>query len=126
MTIPADDAPVVDDAADSRYVLQESGAEAELVYVIDGDRMILVHTGVPDEWGGHGIGGAPGPCGAGAGRRQRADRRAAVSIRPALAGGPPRRGGWRHGRLDDATSAVVTSPCMRNCQGVVLFIVYGT
>ena len=57
MTIPADDAPVVDDAAASRYVLQESGAEAELVYVIDGDRMILVHTGVPDEWGGHGIGG---------------------------------------------------------------------
>lgn len=57
MTIPADDAPVVDDAADSRYVLRQGGAEAELVYVIDGDRMILVHTGVPDEWGGHGVGG---------------------------------------------------------------------
>jgi hypothetical protein len=57
MTIPADDAPVVDDAASGRYVLREGGAEAELVYVIDGDRMTLVHTGVPDEWGGHGIGG---------------------------------------------------------------------
>ena len=57
MTIPADDAPVVDDAAESRYVLRGGDGEAELVYLIDGDRMVLVHTGVPDEWGGHGIGG---------------------------------------------------------------------
>ncbi len=57
MTIPADDAPVVDDTHDSRFLLREGGTEAELIYVIDGDRMVLVHTGVPDEWSGHGIGG---------------------------------------------------------------------
>jgi predicted GNAT family acetyltransferase len=57
MTIPADDAPVVDDTAYSRFVIREGGAEAELIYALQGDRLILVHTGVPEEWGGHGIGG---------------------------------------------------------------------
>ncbi len=57
MTIPADDAPVVDDTARSRYVIREGGAEAELIYALQGDRLILVHTEVPDEWSGHGIGG---------------------------------------------------------------------
>jgi uncharacterized protein len=57
MTISAGDAPVVDDAAGSRYVIRAGGAEAELIYVIDGDRMLLVHTEVPEQWGGHGIGG---------------------------------------------------------------------
>ena len=57
MTIPADDAPVVDDAAESRFVVRQGGAEAELFYARQGDRLILVHTGVPEEWGGHGIGG---------------------------------------------------------------------
>jgi predicted GNAT family acetyltransferase len=57
MTIPADDAPVVDDTADRRFVISNGGAEAELVYALQGDRLILVHTGVPEEWGGHGVGG---------------------------------------------------------------------
>jgi predicted GNAT family acetyltransferase len=57
MTIPADDAPIVDDMASSRYVIRQGGDEAELIYSLQGDRLILVHTGVPDEWGGHGIGG---------------------------------------------------------------------
>jgi uncharacterized protein len=57
MTIPADDAPVVDDTATSRFVLRGGSVEAELIYVVNGDRMVLVHTEVPDEWGGHGIGG---------------------------------------------------------------------
>jgi hypothetical protein len=57
MTIPADDAPVVDDTADSRFVIREGDAEAELVYALQGDRLVLVHTGVPEAWGGHGIGG---------------------------------------------------------------------
>jgi predicted GNAT family acetyltransferase len=56
MTIPADDAPVVDDAATGRYLIRGDDTEAELVYRVDGDRMFLVHTGVPDEWGGHGFG----------------------------------------------------------------------
>ena len=57
MTIPADDAPVVDDVAGSRFVISEGGTEAELIYAPQGDRLILVHTEVPEVWGGHGIGG---------------------------------------------------------------------
>jgi predicted GNAT family acetyltransferase len=57
MTIPADDAPVVDDTAESRFVIREGGDEAELLYAQQGDRLILVHTGVPEAWSGHGIGG---------------------------------------------------------------------
>jgi predicted GNAT family acetyltransferase len=57
MTIPADDAPVVDDAAGSRFVIREGNAVAELIYARQGDRLILVHTGVPEAWGGRGIGG---------------------------------------------------------------------
>jgi len=57
MTIPADDAPVVDDTAGSRFLISEGGTEAELIYVRQGDRLILVHTEVPEVWGGHGIGG---------------------------------------------------------------------
>jgi predicted GNAT family acetyltransferase len=57
MTIPADDAPVVDDTAGSRFVIGEGGTEAELIYARQGDRLILVHTEVPEVWGGHGIGG---------------------------------------------------------------------
>jgi hypothetical protein len=56
MTIPADDAPVVDDTATGRYVISEGAGAAELFYRIDGDRMFLIHTGVPDEWSGHGFG----------------------------------------------------------------------
>ena len=57
MTIPADDAPVVDDTAGSRFVIREGGDQAELIYARQGDRLILVHTGVPEAWSGHGIGG---------------------------------------------------------------------
>ena len=57
MTIPTDEAPVVDDTAASRFVIREGGTEAELLYALDGDRILLVHTGVPEEWGGRGIGG---------------------------------------------------------------------
>jgi predicted GNAT family acetyltransferase len=57
MTIPADDAPVVDDTTGSRFVISEGGMEAELIYARQSDRLILVHTEVPEVWGGHGIGG---------------------------------------------------------------------
>jgi predicted GNAT family acetyltransferase len=57
MTIPADDAVVVDDTGGSRFVLEGGDSEAELIYVVDGDRLLLVHTEVPPAWGGHGIGG---------------------------------------------------------------------
>jgi hypothetical protein len=56
MTIPADDASVVDDTAGSRFVLRGDDAEAELMYAHQGDRLTLVHTEVPEAWSGHGIG----------------------------------------------------------------------
>ena len=51
------DPPIEDEVARSRLVLHDADAEAELVYRRSGDRLVIVHTGVPDDLGGHGIGG---------------------------------------------------------------------
>lgn len=51
------DLDVVDDSAAHRFVLETDGHRAELVYRLDGDRLVLVHTEVPDALGGRGIGG---------------------------------------------------------------------
>lgn len=48
---------VSDEVAEGRFVLRVEGAEAQLVYRVDGDRLVLVHTEVPEEIGGRGIGG---------------------------------------------------------------------
>jgi predicted GNAT family acetyltransferase len=48
---------VVDDAAASRFEVEVDGHVAELVYRPQGHRLVLVHTGVPDELGGRGVGG---------------------------------------------------------------------
>jgi len=48
---------VVEDLEGHRFVVNEGGSEAELVYELDGNRMILVHTGVPESMAGKGIGG---------------------------------------------------------------------
>jgi predicted GNAT family acetyltransferase len=55
----ADDVKFVDNPGESRFVASDrhGRVEGELVYALDGDRFILVHTGVPDEVAGHGIGG---------------------------------------------------------------------
>ena len=50
-------ADVVDEKDRHRFAIALEGSEAELVYRLDGDRLVLVHTGVPDELGGRGIGG---------------------------------------------------------------------
>jgi len=57
MTTPPNDAEVVDATDENRFVVRGDGAEAELVYRIESDRLELIHTGVPEEWGGRGIGG---------------------------------------------------------------------
>ena len=49
--------PVVDNTAEHRFEAVIDGHRAELVYRVDGDRLVLVHTGVPDELGGRGLGG---------------------------------------------------------------------
>ena len=109
MTIPTE-APVVDDTAASRFVIREDGTEAELVYLVEGDRLLLLHTEVPEEWGGRGIGRPPGPRRPGAGR---ADGLTVVPWCPFARRWlrrPPRRGGCGHHRLGDATSPVLSPP----------------
>ena len=49
--------PVVDNEAAHRFELSVDGRVAELVYRRKGDRLVLVHTGVPDELEGRGLGG---------------------------------------------------------------------
>ena len=52
-----DDPAVRDDRDDERFVLQVDGHEAELVYELDGDRLVLIHTEVPEVLEGQGLGG---------------------------------------------------------------------
>lgn len=40
---------------EKRFVCRSAGHEAELTYRLRGDRLVLVHTGVPDELGGQGV-----------------------------------------------------------------------
>jgi uncharacterized protein len=51
---PAPD--VQHDSGRSRFLLEEDGLEAELQYRKRADRLILIHTEVPDALGGRGIG----------------------------------------------------------------------
>jgi predicted GNAT family acetyltransferase len=50
--------PVTDDAAASRFEAEAEGHVAELTYRRRGQRLVLVHTGVPAELEGRGIGAA--------------------------------------------------------------------
>jgi predicted GNAT family acetyltransferase len=56
MSTSDNDLAVVDLPAESRFVVRGTRDEAELVYSLQGDRLILVHTGVPRAWSGHGMG----------------------------------------------------------------------
>ena len=51
------DPSVTDHPDRHRFELEVDGVVAELVYRREGDRLVLVHTGVPDELGGRGLGG---------------------------------------------------------------------
>jgi predicted GNAT family acetyltransferase len=54
----SDDAPqITDDQAASRFELDADGFLAELIYRRNGKRLVLIHTGVPPELEGRGIGG---------------------------------------------------------------------
>jgi uncharacterized protein len=48
---------VVDETAKHRFLYVEAGQEAQLVYRVDGDRLVLDHTAVPKALGGRGIAG---------------------------------------------------------------------
>ena len=53
----SDSADVIDNTDASRFELRADGQLAELVYRIRGDRLVLIHTEVPVELEGRGIGG---------------------------------------------------------------------
>ena len=48
---------VRDVPAEGRFVVEVDGAVAQLVYDAAPGRLVLIHTEVPDEIGGHGIAG---------------------------------------------------------------------
>jgi predicted GNAT family acetyltransferase len=54
----AADLEIVDDERASRYEVTVDGVVSELVYKRRGDRIVLLHTGVPGELEGRGIGSA--------------------------------------------------------------------
>jgi predicted GNAT family acetyltransferase len=53
----SEDGDVTDNQAESRFELRAAGHLAELVYRRRGNRLVLVHTEVPPELAGQGIGG---------------------------------------------------------------------
>jgi predicted GNAT family acetyltransferase len=48
---------VTDNRDESRFEIYMGGELAELIYRRRDDRLVLVHTRVPDDLGGHGLGG---------------------------------------------------------------------
>jgi hypothetical protein len=50
-------ADIIDEKDAGRFAVDEDGYVAQLVYRLDGDRLVLEHTAVPGELGGRGIGG---------------------------------------------------------------------
>ena len=53
----ANDITVVDNEGKSRLEVAADGELAELIYHKNGNRLVLIHTEVPDAIGGHGIAG---------------------------------------------------------------------
>ena len=50
-------AEVTDNQAESRFELRADGSLAELLYRLNGRRLVLIHTAVPTELEGRGYGG---------------------------------------------------------------------
>jgi len=48
---------IVDNEVKHRFELEEDGHVAELDYHVNGNRLVLIHTGVPEALGGRGLGG---------------------------------------------------------------------
>jgi predicted GNAT family acetyltransferase len=53
----SDAVPVTDNQAASRFEISEGGHLAELSYHRNGNRLVLIHTEVPEELEGRGLGG---------------------------------------------------------------------
>jgi predicted GNAT family acetyltransferase len=91
---------VVERPDEHRFVVEEDGHVAELVYRIDDGVLVLVHTGVPDELGGRGIGGRLVTVAV-----ERAERDG-LAIRPEC----PFARGWLRGHPDVASRAPIDWP----------------
>jgi predicted GNAT family acetyltransferase len=50
-------ADITDNSQENRFETIIDGRLAELTYSVDGERLVLLHTGVPDELGGRGLAG---------------------------------------------------------------------
>jgi predicted GNAT family acetyltransferase len=48
---------VIDDTAEEQFAVSMDGATAKLEYERDRDRLLLLHTEVPEAFRGHGVGG---------------------------------------------------------------------
>ena len=53
----AKDIRVIDETHRNRFIASADGADAELTYRVDGHRLVLLHTGVPAQFRGQGVGG---------------------------------------------------------------------
>ena len=53
----SDAVPVTDNQAASRFEVSDGGYRAELSYHLSGKRLALIHTEVPEELEGKGVGG---------------------------------------------------------------------
>jgi len=47
---------IIDNPASGRFEVTRDGHTAELTYKVDDGRIVLIHTGVPKELEGHGLG----------------------------------------------------------------------
>jgi predicted GNAT family acetyltransferase len=57
MACVSDEYPVTDNQAESRFEIRSGGDLAELIYHRHGNRLVLIHTEVPEELERHGLGG---------------------------------------------------------------------
>ncbi len=55
MTLP-DQIPVRHNSASNRFEIEKDGALAVLDYLLRKNEIVFIHTGVPPEWEGRGIG----------------------------------------------------------------------
>ena len=57
MACVSDEYPVTDNPAESRFEIRSGAYLAELIYHRSGNRLVLIHTEVPEELERHGLGG---------------------------------------------------------------------
>ncbi len=57
MATAAEEPEIIDARDESRFVYRDGDTEAELSYHLNGSRLVLIHTEVPDALGGRGLGG---------------------------------------------------------------------